>query len=388
MRRRPSRPVPVTSLKDVLALIALPPPTHGQSIVNAAIAARLAATVGVRAQVVDIGPGRLIRGLFYHLRRLSRVSVALGREFRHLQFRDRTLYTVVDAGWGIFYNFAVVGLARVLRFRIILHHHTAAHTLAARPLFGCLAKVAGRATIHVALGTAMAADLKRRYAQVEHVVTVHNACAVPAPDEGPRPGAPQPRLRLGFLSNLSHEKGVDVALEVLRAGRRSSLDLVLRLAGPVMTTEVSDEIERAKNEFGGALDILGPVSGEAKEDFFNNIDVFLFPSRYQYEAQPLVVIEAMGHGCALIVNDCGYTAELVDNVGAIVTDRAAFVRTALDLCRAWSTNREELQRQGRAVRSRFIQLRQRGDAELDRLIEIFVAGGRSCAAETRFNGTA
>jgi glycosyltransferase involved in cell wall biosynthesis len=364
-----------TDTAGVLALLALPPPVHGQSIVNKAIVMRLAAADRMRTHVVDIGPARLLRGPHYHLTRIVRVFGALIQELNHARVHHRTLYTVVDSGWGIIYNFITLGFARILRFRLVVHHHTAAHTLAVRPAFHRLARLIGRSGLHVALGPAMAADLKRLYPSVGNVIVVNNAFAVSDCREVGDRNAPSTQLRIGFLSNLSDEKGLNVVLDALRMARRSGLDLVLRLAGPVMTEEASARLELAKHEFGETLEVLGPVSEQAKNDFFNNTDIFLFPTSYKFEAQPLVVIEAMAHGCAIVTNARGYIVELVGDAATVVADDHDFVETVIKLCTVWSADRERLEHAQVLARGRFRELRQASENDLNRLIELIAPIG-------------
>jgi glycosyltransferase involved in cell wall biosynthesis len=355
--------------ETILALVALPPPTHGQALVNAAVVERLKGLNDARVTVIDTGPGQSTRNLIYHTTRACRVAAALCGEIQRARHESRTVYTVIESGWGKLYNLLILGAGRLLGYRLILHHHTSAHILGDSLSFRWLARLAGPRTIHVVVGLSMASDLKRRYPEIREVMIVHNACVVPLPQKATPVGTEPPRLRLGFLSNLSREKGLDIVLEVLRAGKSAGLDIVLRLAGPATTTEAAAEIAVAKEEFGPALEVLGPVSDEAKTEFYENIDLFLFPSNYRYEAQPLVVIEAMAHGRPLIVSDRGYIAELVDGAAEIAGDRLAFVSTTIDLCRQWSANSEMLHRRAEASHARFIELRANALNDLDHLME-------------------
>src|SRR5262249_2156312 len=150
----------------------------------------------------------------------------------------RTVYTATE-GWGKLYNFLILGVGRLFGYRLILHHHTSYHNSLS---FRWLVRLAGPRAIHVALGRSMASDLKRRYPITREVMVVHNACFAPLP-QNPTPVARElPRLRLGFLSNLSRDKGLDIVLEVLRAGKSAGLDIVLRLAGPATTMEAAAQI--------------------------------------------------------------------------------------------------------------------------------------------------
>ena len=198
---------------------------------------------------------------------------------------------------------------------MILHHHTSAHILAERYSFRWLARLAGPRAIHVVLALAMADDLKRRYPAVANVIVVHNAGTISALQEPSQVGSELPRLRLGFLSNLSDDKGLNTVFSLFRHAKSSGLDLLLHLAGPAMTAKAAADIASAKREFGAALKVMGPLYGPAKAAFYEQIDVFLFPSRYLYEAQPLVVIDAMAHGRPVVALNRGYVAELVGTAG-------------------------------------------------------------------------
>jgi glycosyltransferase involved in cell wall biosynthesis len=358
--------------ETILALVALPPPIHGQTLVSAAVVERLKVLGNARVIVIDTGPGQSRRNLIYHATRVRRIVVAIYEEIHWARNGSRTVYTATE-GWGKLYNFLILGIGRLFGYRLILHHHTSAHNSLS---FHWLARLAGPRAIHVVLGHSMASDLKRRYPIAREVMVVHNACFVPLPQNPTPVGRELPRLRLGFLSNLSRDKGLDIVLEVLRAGKSVGLDIVLRLAGPATTTEAAAAIAVAKEQFGPALEVVGPVSEEAKTKFYESIDLFLFPSTYRYEGQPLVVIEAMAHGRPLIASDRGYIAELVDGVAEIATDPLAFVSTTIDLCRHWSANSEALNRRAEASRARFIELRANALNDLDRLMERISDYGR------------
>ena len=45
--------------------------------------------------------------------------------------------------------------------------------------------------------------------------------------------------------------------------------------------------------------------GDDKRKLFEQTDIFVFPSRYTVEAQPLVLLEAMAMGCAIITSRVG-----------------------------------------------------------------------------------
>lgn len=309
-----------------LAAVALPPPLHGQSVINSAVVAHLACRKEVQTVAINIGPREYQSTLRYHVNRVSGVLHAIAEQFRHASRPKRILYTVIELGWGRCYNVVIIAIARVLRFRIVLHHHTSAHTMNRSTWFAFLARLAGRDTMHVVLGNEMARDLRKTYPTVKRTCVVHNSSLLPLPRVVSKVGSNLPRLTIGFLSNLTNEKGLDSVFDVLRSGRAEGLELKLRLGGPATNAKTANQMRSAQLEFGPALEVLGPVRPSEKNEFFTSIDLFLFLSRYKFEAQPLVVLEAMSFGIPTIVSQCGYTSEIVGDAGHVILDQSAAVK--------------------------------------------------------------
>ncbi|MFY8195373.1 MAG: glycosyltransferase, partial [Novosphingobium sp.] len=123
-------------------------------------------------------------------------------------------------------------------------------------------------------------------------------------------------LRLGHLSNLSLEKGLDRFLSCgFGPDGTARTDRRLVLAGAPSTPEATEALEKAALVLGDTLETHGAVSGERKAAFFRDIDLFVFPSLYRHEAQPLVALEALAYGKPVIALGFGYLAGLVGSTG-------------------------------------------------------------------------
>jgi glycosyltransferase involved in cell wall biosynthesis len=59
------------------------------------------------------------------------------------------------------------------------------------------------------------------------------------------------------------------------------------------------------------LDYVGPIYGDAKDTFFSDLDVFIFPTGYFNEAQPIVLYEAVAAGALVISVDRGAIREQI-----------------------------------------------------------------------------
>jgi glycosyltransferase involved in cell wall biosynthesis len=347
---------------SIVASVALPPPLHGQSYVNAAVINKLQ-EAGQRPVVADISPGGTPGRAVYHSKRLLRVIAAANYLIAHRRCERRVFYSVLEAGHGIFYNFVLLILARAFNYEVFFHHHSAKHTLATSARFRALLWFAGPMT-HVVLSDRMAQDLASRYG-VDRILIAHNACVVADPGETQSDRIEGAPLTIGHLSNLSLEKGLDTVIQTVVAARKTGLNLKLVLAGPA-TSEASEAIVKAREVLGNMLDFRGPVSGPSKKDFFRDIDVFFFPTRYQYEAQPLVVIEALSYGVPVIASDHGYISECLGSEGyaiqptAPISESLAVLHTFLQP--------ELLRKRQNAARARFCELRRLSLAQYRRLV--------------------
>jgi glycosyltransferase involved in cell wall biosynthesis len=120
------------------------------------------------------------------------------------------------------------------------------------------------------------------------------------------PGEPAARrvpdratLRIGFIGQVSREKGVDLLVDAL-AGLGASARLIVAGDGAL-----DDEV-RAHPQ----VEHRGRVGGEDKERFFADIDVLVVPSRVP-EVAPLVLDEAAVRGVPIVGSRRGGIPEYV-----------------------------------------------------------------------------
>jgi glycosyltransferase involved in cell wall biosynthesis len=356
----------------VLAVLALPPPVHGQSIINSGVVRRLSANFS-RLQVINTAPGSRNRNLKYHLGRASKVFKAVWALLWQPPFELRYFYTLLEAGSGIYYNFILIGVARCLGYRIILHQHSSAHTLADSRLFQFLTVVGGKEIIHVALSDSMAKDLKSRYVRVLHTVVCNNAGHIA--DPGPRSQRKMKGhlLVVGLLSNLNREKGLETFVDTLVAARTDGIGLKGVLAGPFIGDAAVATLERAQRLLGSALEVRGPVYDKEKTAFYRSIDVFFFPTEYIYEAQPLVVFEAMSYGIPVIATDRGYIAEMMGQSGMVIRPVDDVGKTVAQILKDFIQNPESLFVAGEASRTQFLTMHHHGSRELTALVNTIIS---------------
>jgi glycosyltransferase involved in cell wall biosynthesis len=115
-------------------------------------------------------------------------------------------------------------------------------------------------------------------------------------------------LNILFLAHCTREKGLFAAADaVLRANRslaalRLPLRLKLTAAGNFVTVEEKSEFKKLadNSEFSATIEHAGFVSGERKAQLYREADLFLFPTQYLGENQPVNIIEAMAFGLPIV----------------------------------------------------------------------------------------
>ena len=131
-----------------------------------------------------------------------------------------------------------------------------------------------------------------------------------------------------YLSNLIESKGyLDIIRSVVLIKEKNLLsNFHFHFAGDFMLNAAQDKsystIEEARilffnliedNDLSSYVTYHGIVQGEEKNSLLANADVFLLPSYYNVEAQPLTIIEAMAFGCAIFsTNYRGISDMLID----------------------------------------------------------------------------
>ena len=99
--------------------------------------------------------------------------------------------------------------------------------------------------------------------------------------------------------------------------------------------------------------IKGAVGAE-KAALYREADIFVLPTRYSVEAQPLVLLEAMASGCAILTTRAGEIPTILDERSAVFLEEAtaAGVAAALEALIADGGARARL---ARAAHERFLQ---------------------------------
>ena len=119
-------------------------------------------------------------------------------------------------------------------------------------------------------------------------------------------------LRLLFVGSLDRRKGI---LDLLSALKDANFRFVLNICGGFTDNSVKKEIE--EYVFNDSRIIFnGYLTGKDKEHIFDQSDVLVLPS--YGEGMPIVIMEALCFGCAIISTNVGAIPEIIKQDNGIL----------------------------------------------------------------------
>lgn len=333
----------------------LPPPVHGFSFINAAMLARFQAVAPVA--VFNRAPGGGISP------RWTRFLLTL---WRHRA--GASLYIGLSGGWGQLKDWPYLLAARLMRCPVAVHHHSFAY-LRRAPWYTRLVLGNTRRAQHLVLCDCMAAALAGGYGIARHrIAVVSNAAFLDAAEGLPLPPPRGAALRLGFLSNITAEKGIWAFFELGDALVSSGVTVQALIAGP----PAADIAERFAKETTARpwCSHVGAVYGAEKARFFADIDVLVFPTLYANEAEPVTILEALRSGVPVVANARGCIGDMLPLAAGVVFEGdTQFVRQAAERLRAWALERPAAGQARRvAAREAFAMLQAEHSQRVDAIV--------------------
>ncbi len=154
-----------------------------------------------------------------------------------------------------------------------------------------------------------------------------------------------------FLSNMLEAKGVYVLLDACKMLKQSNVNFHCTfIGGRGDITETVFQERVAANGLATQVSYAGKKLGKEKDTFLVKADIFAFPTYYDKECFPLVLLEAMQAGLPIVSTYEGGIPDIIEEgkTGFIVSQRDVNALTKkLALLMQNKNLREEMGRNGR-----------------------------------------
>lgn len=356
--------------EKVIMVGPFPPPRHGLSTVNESVRALLAQRE-VAVIVINTAPPSLDRRLRMRVKRIGRIVAAL----RTIRSQTRTIcdcscYFSLSGGFGLIYEGLLAWVARRRGARIVVHHHSFRYLDVPFWPMRLLVRAAGRSALHVTLGQTMAVRLKKKYPAVRETLVLSNAGFIAFGSECNLPFKAEP-VKVGFLANLSAPKGLYDFIALAEESQTRGLPWHFVMAGPYENQADHDQVESRIKALAN-IEYRGPIYRDAKVGFFQEIDLFVFPTRYRNEAEPLVVLEALSSGTPVIAFGRACIGEMIGHTGGqVIPVDQEFVGSALEIMEVWRSEGAKFGLRCIAARKRFDELQAQSAKAIHVLLQRF-----------------
>ena len=288
----------------ILFIAPLPPPVHGSAVVSRQIKDSVLINEVFTCDWVNLSASRKTEELWKNKPvKLFRMTAAYCKTFfLLLRHRYDLCYLAITCHGKPFLKDApFVLLCKLFGRRIVIHQHNKgmAKDLAKWPYSFMLPLVYKNTTVCL-LSWRLYPDIEQVVPK-NRVVVCHNGIVVDKEVAAITPHIGEPRLL--FLSNLIESKGVLVLLDALQLLKERGYGFICTFVGG-QTKEISFErfsAEVQKRHLEGLVVSKGALFGNEKEQAVGDSDIFVFPTFYDNECFPLVLLEAMSLITLLLV---------------------------------------------------------------------------------------
>lgn len=294
----------------IIAMVQLPPPMHGAAQMNQFAITALAKDFDLH--VIEMRFARTLSEVNrFSLRKIGLAVCLLLRLIWALP-RAKALYICfAPNGFAYYRDCIYVLLAKLFHVPSVLHLHGSGLPGMRRSKWSeLLQKTVFKGQTVILLGESLRAEIEGLDCKSAIIANCLDDSAFVGP--ATKQWVPHDPIRLLWLSNLFQAKGIETLLaacEILHAQDIACHLTIAGAEGDISKAELATLLE--KYQMHAAATYWGPVSDTERQDTFENSDLFIFPSHYPNEAQPLVVLEAMAANVPVITSNIATLPEFV-----------------------------------------------------------------------------
>lgn len=298
----------------ILFILHMPPPVHGAAMMGKYIHDSKSINqtfdchyfnLSLAKNLQDIGKGG-IRKLYNFIQQLKSIHHEIKT------FEPDICYVTPNAKGGAFYkDFLVVMMLKRMGQKVIIHYHNkGVATRQEKLLDNQLYNYFFKGLKVILLAETLYKDICK-YVKQENVYICPNGI----PEQKKLPLKKEHRIfNILFLSNMMKEKGVWDLVKACQILKEKGKSFHCHFVGKWSDiTEHDFMTQIKKNNLEEYITAHGAKYGEEKNNFFQEADVFVFPTFYNNECFPLVLLEAMEQGIPCISTEEGGIPYIIED---------------------------------------------------------------------------
>ena len=305
-----------------------PPPVYGQSISFKMLAEGLNER-NLEYSIVNISPKKTLPGIGFSIfRALEYIKILLDFFYKTVGSKRAIYITIAQSRTGFLRDFVMIWWSFLFRHKIIAHlkggNFDGFYKAQSNLMKFLIRQTLLRCSKLLVLGEALIQmyDFEPRLHERIHVVP--NGLPFKQSDQTKKLVGIEENLKIIFLSNLIEKKGYLDVLDVLKVAKDRGVKFSCDFCGEFIISpddELVESVEQAKSLFAkkvrdldleGNIQYLGPLYGDKKEQKLREADLFILPTAYINEGQPVSIIEAMAFSLVVISTPFRAIPELVE----------------------------------------------------------------------------
>ena len=224
-------------------------------------------------------------------------------------------YIQENSGLGKIYDISFMLLFLVLKKKCFYHNH-GYKKINRYDIFAKITQLFSAYGMKNIFNTELEAkNFIRIYGHTNYTI-ISNSIFIKSPEKRIRKTLNNGYYKFGLISNLNKAKGLDLFIEIAQNALLENNKWSFHLAGPILQKKnyYKDQIRNTKN-----IKYYGPIfDSKEKENFYQNLDFFIFLSTYKHESEALVILESISNGCIPIVYNQGQVASLTPDKKLII----------------------------------------------------------------------
>lgn len=314
-------------MKKILFILHLPPPVHGSAIVGQCIKQSKLLENTFDAKFINLSTSLSVDEIGkYSIGKFSRYIKLIFNLIRFLiGFKPETVYLAITAkGVGFYKDLPIALLAKLFKKKVVLHfHNKGVSANQHRIIDHFLYKRVFKNSKVILLSERLFEDISK-YVDKDDVFYCPNGIPIIEFLNNNRT-TPNTIPQLLFLSNLIESKGVYTLLDALAILKNEGVVFHCNLVGgegDVSFEQLRFKIQSLKLD--NCVTYLGAKYDQEKYEILSSSYCMIFPTYYEMECYPLVLLEAMMFGLPIISTNHGGIYDIVKHkeTGFIVKEKS------------------------------------------------------------------